>query len=36
MTKINLVKFYNDLNKKLITATNTLEDCAWEVNVSKS
>ena len=36
MTRINLEKFYHDLNEKLITATNTLEDSAWEVNLSKN
>ena len=36
MTRISLEKYYHDLNKKLITTTNTLEDSAWEVNLSKN
>ena len=36
MTRINLEKFYHELNKKLITATNTLEDSAREVNLRKN
>ena len=32
MTKINLDKFYHDSKEKLITATNTLEGSAWEIN----
>ena len=35
MKRINLEKFYYDLNKKLNTATNSLEDSAGEVNQSK-
>ena len=30
------MKFYQDLNEKLITAINTLEDFAWEVNLWKN
>ena len=36
MTKIKAEKFYNDLNVKLIAATNTLEDFAQEVNLNKN
>ena len=36
MTRISLGKFYHDLNKKLFTATNILEDSAWEFNLSKN
>ena len=36
MTRINLEIFYHDLNEKLITTTNILEDSAWEVNPSKN
>ena len=36
MTRINLDKFYHNLNEKLITATNALEDSAWEINLSKN
>ena len=32
---INLEKFYHDLNEKLITTTNTLNDSVLEVNLSK-
>ena len=27
---------YHNLNKKLLTATNTLEDSAWEISLSKN
>ena len=36
MTRINLEKLYRDLNEKLFTDTNTLEDSAWKVNRSKN
>ena len=35
MTRINVEKFYHDLKEKSITATNTLEESACEVNISK-
>lgn len=36
MANINLEKFYSDLNKNLVTATNILEGFAWEVNLRKN
>lgn len=36
MTRINLEKFYHDLNEKLFIGTNTLEDSAWDVNLSEN
>ena len=31
-----LEKYYHHLNKKLITATNNLDDSAWKVDLSKN
>lgn len=36
MARINLDKFYRDLNDKLITANNCLEDSARELILSKN
>ena len=36
MTRIDLQKFYQDLNEKLITAICTLDNFAWKVNLSKN
>ena len=36
MTRINLEKFYHDLNEKFIKATNTLENSAWNLNLSNN
>ena len=36
MAGINIEKFYQDSNEKLITATNTYDDSTREVNLSKN
>ena len=36
MARIDLEKFYHDVNERLITATNTLKNSVWEVNLSKN
>lgn len=36
VTRIDLDKYYNDLNEKLITSTNNSEVPAWEVNLNKN
>ena len=36
MARINIEKFYQDPNEKLVTATNTYDDSAREVNLSKN
>ena len=36
VTRIDLDKYFNDLNKKLITSTNNSEVPAWEVNLNKN
>ena len=36
MARINIEKFYPDPNEKLVTATNTYDDSAREVNLSKN
>ena len=35
MARINLEKFYQDLNEKLISATCFLDDSTWVVNRRK-
>ena len=36
MARANLKKCYHDLNEKLITATNTFGDSAFEVNLIRN
>lgn len=36
MARINIEKFYQDPNEKLVTATNAYDDSAREVNLSKN
>ena len=36
MARINLWALHNDLNEKLISATNALEDFSWEVSLIKN
>lgn len=36
MTRLDLQKFYYDLNENVINASKTLIDSAWEVNLNLS